>query len=318
MITSPNVVYLSGDFRLTQTDTLNYTDNLDTQKLIPVIRFGWGALIAYTGIANAPSPYLDMGDWVSAQMNEIPMSANIDEIPKRLLSINPWLIKHYNKERLAFSVVGFSERKPFMMLVSNFLNFDGYFAEKSTNLEVFRRKPKNVEVNVTGDVKSVNNNEIIGLKVLTNRSNNYQIVRENIAQLNITASKRSTFISQECITGYLLPSGYAEIGPHGITDNVVYFPSFVKRYFTKMGIIGFEHKNDEFGRPLPPRWVGMTARIQNGYTADAVVAVVNAMRNVGNPINDGVERKGTTIFYKFAEQNEPKHVTFTINKPPST
>jgi hypothetical protein len=316
MLTSRNAVYLSGDFRLTRRDTGKFTDNLDTQKLIPIIRFGWGALIAYTGIANAPAPFRDTGDWVSAQMDSIPMKGSIDELPKRLLTADVWLTKISGEAPLAFSIVGFLERKPFMMLVSNFLDLDGHITHPHSRLEVFRRKPKQPEVRITGDINAVQADDIEQLALLLRRSADHQVIRENLAQVNARASQRSVLISQECVTGYLLPSGAAEVGPHGIGGQVPYLPGFVIRHFVKAGIVGFVPKYDEHGNPLPPRWVGMTAKIEGGQSRDAIVAVVHAIGNVSNPLSDGVDRKGQAIFWKIAGPNEPHSYTFTVSQPP--
>lgn len=316
MLTSKNAVYLSGDFRLTYLDTGNFTDNLDTQKLIPVIRFGWGALIAYTGVANAPAPFRDMGDWVSAQMDSIPMKGSIDGLLDRLLVADSWLTKISGEAPLAFSVVGFIERKPFMILVSNFLDLDGHITQPRSRLEVFQRKPKQPEVRIAGDTKVVQPDDINQLGLLLQRCADRQVIRENLAQVNARASQRSVTISPECVTGYLLPSGAAEVGPHGISDQVMYLPGFVLRDFVKQGVVGFLPKYDEHGNPLPLRWVGMTAKIVGGQSRDAIVAVVHAIRNASEPLSDGLTRKGQAKFWKIAGPNEPRSVTFTVNQPP--
>jgi hypothetical protein len=320
MLTSRNAVYLSGDFRLTHCDTGEFTNNLDTQKLIPVIRFGWGALIAYTGIANAPAPFCDTGDWVSAQtdLDSIPMNGSIDELPKRLLTADAWLTKISGDTSLAFSIVGFLGRKPFMMLVSNFLDLDGHMTHPRSRLEVFRRKPKQPEVRIAGDKNAVQADEIEQLRLLLRQNADYQVIRENLAQVNARASQRSVFISKECVTGYLIPSGAAEIGPHGIGDQVRYLPGFVRRDLKEDGIVGFAPKYDEHGNPLPPRWVGMTARIQGGQSGDAIVGVIHAFRNASEPLSDGVARKGRAAFWKIATQDDvdAKSFTFTVSRPP--
>jgi hypothetical protein len=316
MLTSKNAVYLSGDFRLTYPDTGNFTDNLDTQKLIPVIRFGWGALVAYTGVANAPAPFRDMGDWVSAQIDSIPMKGSIEELPKRLLTADAWLAKISGEAPLAFSIVGFIERRPFMMLVSNFLDLDGHITHLHSRLQVFRRKPKQPEVRIIGDTNAVQADDIKQLALLLQRCADRQVIRENLAQVNARASQRSVLISQECVTGYLTPSGAAEVGPHGISYQVPYLPGFVLRDFLKKGVVGFVPKYDEHGNPLPPGWVGMTAKIEGGQGRDAIVAVVHAFRNVSKPLSDGVDRKGSAIFWKIAGPNEPRSYTFTLNRPP--
>ena len=47
MLTSKAAVYLSADFRLVSLDNQTpLPDSYDTQKLIPVIRRGWSALVA--------------------------------------------------------------------------------------------------------------------------------------------------------------------------------------------------------------------------------------------------------------------------------
>ena len=316
MLTSRNAVYLSGDFRLTQINTGKFTDNLDTQKLIPVIRFGWGALIAYTGIANAPAPFHDTGDWVSAQMDSIPMRGSIDELPKRLLTADAWLTKISGDNRLAFSIVGFLGRKPFMMLVSNFLDLEGHMTDARSHLEVFRLKPKQPEVRIAGDINAVTAADKEYLKLLLQQNADHEVIRKNLALVNTKASQRSALISQECVIGYIIPSGEAQISPYGIGDHVLYMPKFVIRDFKKDGIVGFVPKIDEQGNPLLPGWVGMTARIQGGQNRDAIVGVIHALRNVSEPVSNGVYRKGHSTFWKIAGPNEPDSYTFTVNHPP--
>lgn len=315
MLTSRNAVYLSGDFRLTYRSTGRFTDNLDTQKLIPVIRFGWGALIAYTGIASAPAPFRDTGEWVSAQMSSIPMRGSIEELPKRLLTADTWLTKISGEAPLAFSIVGFFGRKPFMMMVSNFLDLDGHITKPRSRLELFRRKPKQSEVRVAGVSNAVQVDDREKLGLLLRQGADYQVIRENLAQVNARAAQRSDLISRECVTGYLTPYGAAEVGPHGIGNEVMYMPGFVLRYFLEKGVVGFVPKYDEFGKPLPLRWVGMTAKIEGGQSRDAIIAVVHAIRNAVEPLSDGVAREGNSVFWKIAGPNEPRRVTFTVNRP---
>jgi hypothetical protein len=177
-------------------------------------------------------------------------------------------------------------------------------------LEYFHRKAKLPEVRVAGDINAVQFEEKEQLKALLRRNTDQRVIRESLAAVNANAAQRSVGISQECVTGFLLPSGAVEIGPHGITDQEAYLPSFVIKEFMKHGIVGFMPEYDEHGTPLPPRWVGMTARIQ-GVKADAIVGVIHALRNVGEPIRDGIGRKDTAMFWKVAGPNEPKSYTFT-------
>jgi hypothetical protein len=316
MLTSRNAVYLTGDFRVTYSNG-KFRDKRDTQKLIPVIRVGWGALIAYTGIASEPRLIQDTGDWIVSTMDKIPMDGNFDEVPQRLLEANTWLSRIPRKAPLAFSVVGFTGRRPCMMLISNFLDLDGHITQPRPRLDLIERKPKQPEVRVAGDVSTVQNDEKEDLKRLLRQNAGYQLVCESLAEVNAKAAQRSNdLISRECVIGYLLPSGMAEIRPHGIGDQEPYLPAFVIADFVKNGIIGFGPKYDVHGRLLPARWVGMTAKIQGGQRKDALFAVAHVVRNVGAPIGDGVERKDRELFWKVAGANEPKHVTFKFDRVP--
>lgn len=248
MATSRNAVYLSGDFRLTREDTGAFTDNLDTQKLIPVIRLGWGALIAVTGIASFPPHIRDTVSWVLAKVNTIPMDGSFGSLPNALLEANAWLRKIPREVPLAFSIVGFVGQRPFMMAISNFSDLNGHMGRPSRQLRLFQHRPKHIEVRVAGDIDAIRSEEKEDLKRLLQQKADRQLIRENLAELNVRASQRSRLISPECVTGYLLSSGLAEIGPHGIQDDEEYLPGFVISDFVKNGVAGFSIKYDETER----------------------------------------------------------------------
>ncbi len=99
------------------------------------------------------------------------------------------------------------------------------------------------------------------------------------------------------MTGYLLPSGAGEVTPHGIDDPVKYMPSFVMRDFNAMGVRGFKLKTDENGQPLPPRWVGMTMKVQ-----DNTILNIHVLRNVEEHIGGGTTDPRTKLFGKLLPQ----------------
>ena len=78
MLTSRSAVYLSGDFRLTYLGA-GWSDDLNTQKIVPVIKYEWCALVAFTGVAITSGT--DVGDWLSEQMDRIPINARFEELP---------------------------------------------------------------------------------------------------------------------------------------------------------------------------------------------------------------------------------------------
>ena len=151
MLTSKSAVYLSADFRLVSLETqAPLPDSYDTQKLIPVIRRGWTALVAYMGIASAPPVIADMGQWIGDQVDAIPADGDWSELSTRLLHLNSSLGRLRGDRRIAFSVVGFRARQPFMMLVSNFIRLDGAITPAASQLTAYVRTPQRPEVRFVG------------------------------------------------------------------------------------------------------------------------------------------------------------------------
>jgi len=147
MLTSRDAVYLSGDFRLTSIqENVALPDSYDTQKLIPVIRRDWAALIAYMGVASAPPLVSDVGQWIVEQMDLIPFDGNFSELSRRLLKFNLLLGKIREDRRIVFSVVGFWNQRPFVMLLSNFLDSNGRVIEAGPQLKAYLRRSNQPEV----------------------------------------------------------------------------------------------------------------------------------------------------------------------------
>src|SRR5262252_11032507 len=154
MLTSKDAVYLSGDFRLTSIpDQAALPDSYDTQKVIPVIRHDWAALIAYMGIASAPPLMSDMGQWIVEQMDSIPFDGSFSEISRRLLKLNVLLGRIRGDRRIAISVVGFWNERPSMMLISNFLDLQGCITEAGPHLRAYLRRSNQPQVHSVGTVR---------------------------------------------------------------------------------------------------------------------------------------------------------------------
>jgi len=265
MLTSRDAVFLSGDFRLISPDDHSpLPDSYDTQKLVPVVRQHWSALVAYMGVASAPPLLSDMGEWIVQQMDAIPFDAPFSELAKKLMRANSWLSRIRGDRRVAFSVVGFSEKQPFMMLISNFLNLDGQTADAGPELRAARRKPNQAEVRVVGSSRLDIGEKARLRRLLQGNAARQQIrerIRQAIAEINADVAKRSRgSISEACVSGCLLRSGSAEVGEHGIPSDVAYFPSWVRRDLEKANQIQY----DAHGKPLPVRWKGMAVRIHRG------------------------------------------------------
>src|SRR5215471_13068644 len=154
MLTSKDAVYLSGDFRLTSIqDQAALPDSYNTQKLIPVIRRDWAALIAYMGVASAPPLISDMGQWIVEQTDSIPPDGSFSELSRRLVRFNSWMGRIRGDRRIAFSVVGFWNQRPFMILLSNFLDFNGHIVDAGPQLRAYLRRSNQPEVRAVGTIR---------------------------------------------------------------------------------------------------------------------------------------------------------------------
>ncbi len=314
MLTSRSAVFLSGDFRITYRypdGRVRWVDDVHTQKVIPVFKFGWSALVAFTGVAATPQVG-DIGDWISHQLQEIRLDAGFEELPSKLLAAESWLSKISDDRRIAFSVVGFVQRRPYAMVISNFLDLDGHFFNPPLpQLQRFETRPKRPEVWVAGDGDAVQRRERETIKDLLSDGRKPREIQSEIARINATAAERSRLISPECVTGHLLPSGAAAVTPHGISDRVEYMPGFVRRDLAANGIVAFKCKVDEHGRALPPSWKGMTAKVQGKGHGNQVVGVIHAFGNVEEPVAAGTA-SNTRAFWKIVGENEPEHYTFQL------
>jgi hypothetical protein len=288
MLTSKDAVYLSGDFRLTSIkDQAALPDSYDTQKLIPVIRRGWAALIGYMGVASAPPLVSDMGQWIVDQVDSIPLDRSFPELSRRLFRFNRWLGKIRGDRRIAFSVVGFCDQRPFMMLVSNFLDSDGHIIDAAPQLRAYLRRSNQPEVRAVGTVRPDVFERVRLEKLLQAGSSRGvpELTRQAIAGINASVARRSRgSISEGCVSGYLLRSGSAAIGGHGIPENAACLPNWVRRDLEKGGVIGFEPGEPVEGRLAPIQWKGTTSRTVNG-----TIVRMHEIANAGKPILDSIE-----------------------------
>lgn len=315
MLTSRSSVYLTGDFRLTDKSghKLGDKDDLNVQKLVPTFKCGWTALVAHTGVAKT-NRGLDVGDWVSAKLQAMPLDAKFEELPKALLTADHWLGQIVGYRKLAFAIVGFVRRRPVAMVISNFLDMNGNeYSKGSPKLKRFEIRPKLPEVRVIGDTRDITTEQRNSLKRLLIQKKHPREIQAALAEVNASAARARdlSFISPECVTGYLLPTGDGEITPHGINDRVAYIPGFVNRHFDIGGIDGFSVRMDERGQPLPPRWVGMSMKVQQN-----VVVNMHAIRNVKEPIGPGPTDPNQQAFWKVAGKNEAPYLTLSFQENP--
>jgi len=303
ILTSKDAVYLSGDFRLTSIkEQAALPDSYDTQKLIPVIRQGWAALIAYMGVASAPPLIEDMGQWIVEEMDSIPLDGGFSEVSRRLLKLNAWLGRIQGDRRIAVSIVGFWDQRPCMMLLSNFLDLHWRVTEAGPQLKTYLRRSNQPEVHSVGTARP-DVFERVRLERLLQASASRglvpELIREAAAGINAAVGRRSQgSISEECVTGYLLRSGSSTIGAHGITEHAACFPNWVRRDLQKGGVIGFEPVEDQARRVFPAQWKLTTTAIVNGK-----IVHVHEIANTGKPILIGIQRLASKHHLSYFRQH---------------
>ena len=311
MLISRSSVYLTADFRISYLPGPRRVDDLNVQKLVPSFKFGWSALVSFAGIAKTPH---GEGDWIAKQIQAIKSDAGFPELPRMLLSANSWSKSIRPARPLSFSVVGYVDRRPMAMMVSNCQDLDGnMFNPLLPELSIFETRPKEPQVLCSGDRDAVQSQEVQDLKRILIAKEQPRHIHALLAKVNRAAAQRSInqTISKQCVTGHLLPSGSAELIPHEINDQSEYMPGFVKRHLLANGVYGFNCRCDITGNPLAPKWVGMTAKVQ-GRGKKAVVLTIHSIRNVEEPLSQG-SPTNTGVFWKYAEANDPPFVTFQIH-----
>jgi len=315
MLTSRDAVYLSGDFRLVSMEgQVPLPDSYDTQKLIPVLRHGWAALIAYMGIASAPPLVENMGQWIVEQMDSIPRDGDFAELSTRLLQLNRWLGTVRGDRRIAFSVVGFRDRRPFMMLLSNFVDLDGHVTQAGPQLTAYLRSPNQPEVRAVGTVRPDVFERVRLVRMLeanATRGVVPQLIRQAVAEVNANVARRSGgTISEECVSGYLVRNGTAAIGGHGIPEHAACFPNWLRRDLEQAGIVGFEPVTlDDSAAPI--QWRGTTARIVNGS-----IQRTHEVANAGTPMLDASRRRGASPVWKTAPAGAKNTISITLSNVP--
>src|SRR5262245_14400551 len=104
--TSRHAVYVTGDFRMT-TRNRPAADNLNVQKLIPVVKLGWCGIVAFSGVGRTSSG-LDVGGWIVDQVRDEHPDEHIAHFLERLKSADRWLARLPDKERyLSIVMAGF-------------------------------------------------------------------------------------------------------------------------------------------------------------------------------------------------------------------
>ena len=250
MYSSRQAAYLTGDFRYTYSDGRS-EDDLSAQKLVPVIKYDWYALVSFCGVART-SKGLDVGNWIAEQSRPDLLREPFQDFLARLKGANKWLSQIHGNKPITISIVGFRQKKPFVMCLSNYQDIEGrIFENPGPQLRTFELSPQKPHVRLFGDSQAVSHDErfklLWGLGMATHVK-----TLELLAQVNRAAARRSPTISEQCLVGQLVPTGRGVIVPYGIDPEAEYMPGFVKRLLEAQGVDTLQLKTDAEGVPLKP------------------------------------------------------------------
>jgi hypothetical protein len=299
-LTTRHAVYLSGDFRLTYTQGQKrwFKDDFDSQKLIPIVKYGWCGLVAFCGVAKLPNGR-QVGDWIAEQVRAEDMEGTLGEAIGRLRGADSWLAPMRTDKRFSMVIAGFEQRRPFIEVLSNFQSLDGReWYPASKQLELYDHRPKSFELRYFGDRNAAGAIDRNAIEELVRKEPHRNVMPE-IGGLNRTVSGDT--ISKECVVGYVLPTGEIQIAPAGRWPG--YMPRFVLDLLYRMGIRELIPKLGPDGQPLQPFWVGTSYKNGTLNGIDSLVALP-ILANVEQPI--GVEPPpGTAVGWKIAGESEP-------------
>jgi len=302
MYSSRQAAYLTGDFRFTYSDG-HSEDDLSAQKLVPVIKYDWSALVSFCGVAKT-SKGLDVGNWIAEQSRPDILGEPFPDFLARLKRAERWLSQMRGSNPVTISIVGFRQKKPFVMCLSNYQDIEGnVFKSPSSQLQTFEFKTQRPYVRLFGDIQAVSHDEKFKLLWGLGRSTHEKTL-DLLARVNRAAAGRSPTISEQCLVGQLVPAGRGVIVPYGINPEAGYMPGFVKRLLAAQGVDNLLLKTDAQGIPLKPGLRQIAFR-----TLDQTCFSVCEFHNVSAPVH--TEETPATASRFFWKRNRAGNTVLT-------
>ena len=307
---SRHAVYLTGDFRLTPTRP--GVDETTTQKIVPVIKTGWCALVAYSGVAQLPSG-LDVGRWIAEQSRPEQMREPLADLLQRLHKAEQWLPRLNTAHRwLTICVVGFDGRHPFSYVFSNHLDGDGKSTPPTSTLLQVKDKPRKPTVRAFGSgARWMTAEERGAVRDLLVDNHEADATLHALGIVNARVAERTPTVSSACMVGYIDAAGNGRLTSCGVDESREYIPDFVSRDLAAKGVTSLVAKVDPLGKPLPRMWRGMTFKRQGTPGTDAVAVSLQVFRNV-EAETVGAIPNGTALFSQVATDSEPTAYTFKV------
>jgi hypothetical protein len=200
-----------------------------------------------------------------------------------------------------------------MLLLSNFVDLDGHVSAAGSELRAYLRTPNKAEVRAVGTARPDVFERVRLVRMLmanAARGAVPPLIRQAVAEINANVARRSGgAISEECVSGYLLRSGAAVVGGHGIPEHAACFPNWLRRDLEREGVVGFEPLN-QIERTAPIQWKGTTAKIVKGS-----ILRTHEIANAGNPILEGVDRRNRPPTWTSTQDQGKTSVSISFYTP---
>jgi Flp pilus assembly protein TadD len=199
-------IYQSADYRLVDWNTGEFAD-FQTQKIVPVDRFGWSATVCFAGVGRART--LNVGDWLVQRIADVQLRDPFQRLLDELLKADEWLVGIPPPFNLhSFSVGAFIGSQPVFALVSN---FEGVFTKPasvaSQRLSISECRPTEPKTFVAGQRESVGRPQRRRLAQLADKERNVERMYAVLAEVNRSVAAHNYHVSSACFTISLQPTG---------------------------------------------------------------------------------------------------------------
>jgi Tfp pilus assembly protein PilF len=312
---SPRVIYQSGDFRLTDTNTGRPLDYW-AQKQIIVSRFDWAALVAFCGAAHTGQEYVP--EWIANQVGSINPQGAFEELIEKLQEADAWLRNATAHSRaFTISVGAFVGTSPVFVMLSNYERLDRPPQKGrirvANKLSVTRIRPNRPRLIVTGRPAAVDLKDRYFLLARLRGDPAPVDAYQALARINRRAAQRDGSISEGCFTSHLTIIREYGGQPHGFPEDRDYLPAIVDMHGVKLPPL--KRAVDEQGRPRAIQLVGVSGGSfdpSEGFFKKALAEKPNdasTLSNYGNFLRARHDIDGAEAAYKAAIDADPSHAS---------
>jgi Flp pilus assembly protein TadD len=205
-IVGTRCIYQSADYRLMDWNTGRFSD-FDTQKIVPVSRFGWSATVCFAGVGRTRS--LDVGEWLVERIAAVQQHDPFDRLLDELLTADAWLSNIPSPQnKHSFSVGAFIDDRPIFALVSNFEGIFSHPAPVATRrLSISTFSPRTSKTFLAGQRRSVSRPQQRRLAAMAEADAPTEAMFAALADVTRSVAERNDKVSRACFTTSLRPTG---------------------------------------------------------------------------------------------------------------